>query len=107
MFTSSWQADSATDLELLSQMFCSNYYIGFSKIIKLCRVVELNFFKNKYSPCCYMEAAATWLGPDNKRYVIVLSLEKEGNSVKLLLITFAHSSTVLEVVVSHANQLGR
>ncbi len=35
-----------------------------------------------------MTAPEKWLGPENKRDDIVLSLEKGGKSVKLLMITF-------------------
>jgi hypothetical protein len=45
-----------------------------------------------------METAEKWLGSDNKMNDTVLSFETEGKSVKLLMITFARSSTVLDDV---------
>jgi hypothetical protein len=45
-----------------------------------------------------METAEKWLGPDNKRDDIVLSLKKEGKSVKLLMFYVSSLFTVLEAV---------
>jgi hypothetical protein len=56
------------------------------------------FFKNKYFPYSYMEAVEKRPGPDNKRNNTVLGLEKEGKSVRLLMIYISSMFTVLEAV---------